>query len=141
MPILSGTNTRRVRRALGALFKGAVGKDVLSRTWRKVQTDRRDLAAALRPIYTAVNAEAARDALEDFAVSTWGRKYPAVAPAWRRQWEQVIPFFAYPPEVRRIIVTGVAATYCGVRLDYDRRPPWRHCRPRSRTLMLRTSVR
>ena len=36
---LSGTNTRRVRRALGALFKGTVGKDVVSRTWRKVQTD------------------------------------------------------------------------------------------------------
>jgi putative transposase len=36
---LSGTNTRRVRRALGALFRGAVGKDVVSRTWRKVQTD------------------------------------------------------------------------------------------------------
>ncbi len=46
---LSGTNTRRVKRALGALFKGAVGKDVVSRTWRKVRTDwdawnRRDLA-------------------------------------------------------------------------------------------------
>ncbi|MBV8091547.1 MAG: transposase, partial [Alphaproteobacteria bacterium] len=36
---LSGTNTRRVRRALGALFKGAVSKDTVSRTWRKVQTD------------------------------------------------------------------------------------------------------
>src|SRR5215467_9705548 len=67
--------------------------------------DRRELAAALRPIYTAVNAEAARGALEDFAAGPWGRKYPAVAPAWRRQWEQVIPFFAYPPEVRRIIYT------------------------------------
>jgi putative transposase len=33
------------------------------------------------------------------------RKYPAIAPAWRRQWEQVIPFFAYPPDVRRIIYT------------------------------------
>jgi putative transposase len=46
---LAGTNTRRVKRALGALFKGAVGKDVVSRTWRKVKTDweawgRRDLA-------------------------------------------------------------------------------------------------
>jgi len=46
---LSGTNTRRVGRALGALFRGAVGKDVVSRTWRKVKTDweawcRRDLA-------------------------------------------------------------------------------------------------
>ena len=36
---LSGTNTRRVKRALGALFKGAVGKDVVSRTWRKVKVD------------------------------------------------------------------------------------------------------
>jgi putative transposase len=47
---LSGTNTRRVKRALGALFRGAVGKDVVSRTWRKVKADwdawnRRDLAA------------------------------------------------------------------------------------------------
>jgi putative transposase len=46
---LSGTNTRRVKRALAALFKGAVGKDVVSRTWRKVRTDweawnKRDLA-------------------------------------------------------------------------------------------------
>ena len=36
---LAGTNTRRVKRALGALFKGAVGKDVVSRTWRKVKAD------------------------------------------------------------------------------------------------------
>ena len=46
---LAGTNTRRVKRALAALFKGAVGKDVVSRVWRKVKTDweawcRRDLA-------------------------------------------------------------------------------------------------
>jgi putative transposase len=67
--------------------------------------DRRELAAALRPIYTAVNDETAREALEDFAAGPWGRKYPAIAPAWRRQWQQVIPFFAYPPEVRRIIYT------------------------------------
>ena len=67
--------------------------------------DRRELVAALRPIYTAINAEAAREALEDFADGPWGRKYPAIAPAWRRQWEQVIPFLAYPPQVRRIIYT------------------------------------
>ena len=47
---LSGTNTRRVRRALAALFGGAVGKDVVSRVWRKVKTDwdawnRRDMSA------------------------------------------------------------------------------------------------
>jgi transposase-like protein len=64
--------------------------------------DRREVAAALRPIQTAVNDNAAREALEDFAEGPWGFKYPAIAPAWRRQWEQIIPFFAYPPEVRRI---------------------------------------
>jgi len=67
--------------------------------------DRRELAAALRPIYTAVNAAVAADALDAFADGPWGRKYPAIAPAWRRQWQQVIPFFAYPPDVRRIIYT------------------------------------
>ena len=33
----------------------------------------------------------------------WGRKYPAIAPSWRRQWVEVVPFFAFPDEVRRIV--------------------------------------
>ena len=78
--------------------------------------DRRELAAALRPIYTAVNDNAAGEALEDFAQGPWGRKYPAIAPAWRRQWEQIIPFFAYPPEVRRIIYTTNAIESLHMRL-------------------------
>lgn len=52
-----------------------------------------------------MNAELARGALDEFATGPWGRNYPAIAPAWRRQWQQVIPFFAYPPEVRGIIYT------------------------------------
>jgi putative transposase len=67
--------------------------------------DRREVVAALKPIYTAATAEAALEALDAFEAGPWGRKYPAIAPAWRRQWAQVIPFFAYPPEVRRIIYT------------------------------------
>ena len=67
--------------------------------------ERRDLAAALKPIYRAGNAEKAREQLEDFAAGPWGLRYPAIAPAWRRQWELVVPFFAYPVEVRRIIYT------------------------------------
>jgi putative transposase len=67
--------------------------------------ERRDLAAALKPIYRAANAEKAREQLEDFAAGPWGLRYPAIAPAWRRQWELVVPFFAYPVEVRRIIYT------------------------------------
>jgi putative transposase len=38
-------------------------------------------------------------ALEAFAAGPWGRKYPAIAPAWRRNWDKVIPFFAFPEEV------------------------------------------
>ncbi|WP_232458863.1 IS256 family transposase [Burkholderia ubonensis] len=67
--------------------------------------DRKPLAAAIKPIYQAATAEAAAAALDAFAQSEWGRKFPTVAAMWQRQWEQVIPFFAYPPEVRRIVYT------------------------------------
>jgi transposase-like protein len=67
--------------------------------------DRKKLAAALRPIYAAASAEAAVAALEAFADGEWGRKFPTVVAAWRRAWQQVIPFFAFPPEIRRVIYT------------------------------------
>ena len=67
--------------------------------------ERRDIAAALKPIYRAANAELASRELEAFAAGPWGARYPAIAPAWRRQWEQVVPFFTYPLEVRKIIYT------------------------------------
>src|SRR3546814_3591803 len=54
---------------------------------------------------TAVNAEAAQSALTAFEHGPWNQKFPTVAAAWRRAWEQVIPFFAFPPEVRRVIYT------------------------------------
>jgi putative transposase len=44
-------------------------------------------------------------ALEGFATGSWGTKYPAIALAWRRNWAAVIPFFAFPDDVRRIIYT------------------------------------
>lgn len=67
--------------------------------------DRKPLAAALKSIYQAASSDAAAKALQEFAESDWGKKFPTVAAMWQRQWEQVIPFFAYPPEVRRIIYT------------------------------------
>jgi len=70
-------------------------------TWQ----DRREVVAALKAIYQAPTVEAAEAALTAFEAGPWGRKYPTIAPAWRRQWEQVIPFFAFPAEVRRIIYT------------------------------------
>lgn len=67
--------------------------------------ERKEVAAALKPIYRAPDAALAREALEAFAAGPWGVRYPAIAPAWRRQWEQVTPFYAYPLEVRRMIYT------------------------------------
>lgn len=67
--------------------------------------DRKALADALKPIYQAVSAEAAEAALEAFAEGEWGQRFPTITLSWRRAWEQVIPFFAFPPEVRRVIYT------------------------------------
>lgn len=67
--------------------------------------ERKPIVAALKPIYRAENAEAAARELETFDQGQWGRKYPAIAQSWRRNWEAVIPFFAFPGEVRKIIYT------------------------------------
>ena len=67
--------------------------------------DRKAVAAALKEIYRAEDADAGEAALDAFAEGPWGRKYPAIAQAWRRHWGEVIPFFAFPAEVRRIIYT------------------------------------
>lgn len=67
--------------------------------------DRKAVAAALKQIYKAKDADAGKAALEDFADGPWGLKYPAIAQSWRRNWPQVIPFFAFPDDVRRIIYT------------------------------------
>ena len=67
--------------------------------------DRKSVALALKQIYRAPDADAAAVALNEFEQGPWGRKFPAITAAWRRVWTQVIPFFAYPPEVRRMIYT------------------------------------
>ena len=67
--------------------------------------DRKPLASALKGIYRAVDATAAEEALTAFEASEWGRRYPAIGQSWRRAWGEVIPFFAFPDEVRRIVYT------------------------------------
>jgi putative transposase len=67
--------------------------------------DRKAVAAALKEIYRARNAEAGQAALDAFDAGPWGRKYPVIAQSWRRNWAEVIPFYAFPDEVRRIIYT------------------------------------
>jgi putative transposase len=67
--------------------------------------DRKKVAAALRPIYTAPTVEAAETELLAFAESDLGRRYPATVATWENAWERFIPFLAFPPELRKIIYT------------------------------------
>lgn len=76
--------------------------------------ERKPLAAALRPVYTAASAEAAAAALDAFAQGPWRRRFPTVVASWRRAWAHVIPFFAFP---------SVASS--------TRRMRWRVCTPGS----------
>ena len=78
--------------------------------------DRKALAAAIKPIYTAPSAEAAQAELDAFEQGAWGRKFPTVVAAWRRAWDRVIPFFAFPPAVRRVIYTTNAIESINARL-------------------------
>ena len=78
--------------------------------------DRKALAAAIKPIYTAPSAEAAQAELDALADGPWGSKFPTVVAAWRRAWDKVIPFFAFPPEVRKVIYTTNAIESVNARL-------------------------
>jgi putative transposase len=78
--------------------------------------DRKALAAAIKPIYTAASAEVALAQLEAFEVGQWGAKFPTVAAAWRRNWDKVIPFFAFPAHIRRVIYTTNAIESVNARL-------------------------
>ena len=67
--------------------------------------DRKPVAAALRDIYRSVDATAGETALAAFEEGPWGRKYPAIGQSWRRAWGEVVPFYAFPAEVRRLLYT------------------------------------
>ena len=67
--------------------------------------DRKKVAAALRPIYTAPTVEVAETELAAFTESALGCKYPAAVATWTNAWERFIPFLAFPPELRKIIYT------------------------------------
>jgi putative transposase len=67
-------------------------------------SDRRKVAAALKPIYRAANADAALIELERFD-EAWGERYPMIAQAWRARWEHITPFLALTEDLRRIVYT------------------------------------
>jgi putative transposase len=66
--------------------------------------ERKKVAADLKPIYRAATVEQAEAALGEFA-DHWGTKYQAIVKLWRENWTRVIPFFAFPEEVRKVIYT------------------------------------
>ena len=67
-------------------------------------TERKRVAGDLKPIYRAVNAEAAEAALQDFD-EKWGEKYPMIAESWRARWENITPFLAFPADLRKAVYT------------------------------------
>ena len=66
--------------------------------------EREQVARDLKPIYTAVDADAAQAALETFD-DKWGSRFPVITQAWLNAWEYVTPFLAFPPELRRVVYT------------------------------------
>ncbi len=79
--------------------------------------DRRAVAAALKPVYTAATVEAADTALLAFSDSELGERYPACVATWTDAWERFIPFLEFPPEVRRVIYTtnSIESLHYGIR--------------------------
>lgn len=62
------------------------------------------VAAALKPIYTAPDPDAALMAWTAFADSAWGKKYPATVQAWETAWDRFIPFLDFAPATRRVMI-------------------------------------
>lgn len=96
--------------AINAVFPEAIVQTCIVHLIRNSMSfaswkERKFIAQALRGVYRAETPEAGMAALEAFAAGPWGQKHPAIAISWRRHWDQVIPFFAFPEGVRRIIYT------------------------------------
>ena len=68
-------------------------------------SDRKKVAKALKPIYTAASEDIARKALAEFEASELGQKYPSAATTWANSWERFIPFLQFPPMLRKVIYT------------------------------------
>jgi len=66
--------------------------------------DRKKVAADLRPVYAAINEDAAAEQLAAFDAK-WGARYPMIAESWRSRWEYIVPFLALPTDLRRIVYT------------------------------------
>jgi putative transposase len=123
LQILTDLKTRGVADVLVACVDGLTGfpeaiEAVFPQTW--VQTclvhvvrsslrfvpyrDKRAVAADLKKIYTATDQDAAADELQRFA-DKWDARYPTISRSWLEHWERIVPFLAFPPDVRRAVYT------------------------------------
>ena len=107
---MSHSNPRCFPEAILAVFPDAMVQTCIVHLLRHslefvAYKDRKAVAAALKDIYRAVDARAGEAALATFEGGPWGRKYPAIAQSWRRAWGEVVPFYAFPAEVRRLLYT------------------------------------
>ena len=68
---------------------------------------RKEVAHDLKLIYQSTTAEQAEIQLDTFAAK-WDKAHPTISRSWRRNWEQIIPFFAYPPDIKKVIYTANA---------------------------------
>ncbi len=96
--------------AIEAVFPDAVAQTCIVHLMRHslaraAWKERRELAAAIRPIHQAPTAEAAAAALDGFEAGPWNGKYPAIAGSWRAAWDRVVPFFAFSAAIRRAVYT------------------------------------
>jgi len=96
--------------AIAAVFPDATVQTCLVHLLRQslafvAYKDRKAMAAALKEVYRAADAGAAEAALAAFEEGSWGRRYPAIGPSWRRAWDEVVPFYAFPAEARRLLYT------------------------------------
>jgi putative transposase len=66
--------------------------------------ERREVAADLKTIYSSATATEAEQRLTEFSAK-WDGKFPMISKSWRSNWDRVIPFFAHPIEIRRVIYT------------------------------------
>ena len=65
---------------------------------------RKEVAADLRLIYQSATVDDAEQRLTEFE-GKWDSQYPPIAQIWRRNWARIVPFFDYPPEIRKVIYT------------------------------------
>ena len=108
-------------KALGALFPATTLQTCIVHLIRTSLdyaswTDRKALAVDIKPIYKAASAEAGMAQLNAFEAGQSGAKFPTVTAAWRRNWDKVIPFFAFPAHIGRVIYTTNAIESVNARL-------------------------